>query len=146
MRANFNLHVSKFLLQSFKLAKVITGSHVSFQTAWSTPEPVIIALSKHVPYLIITCDYADEDTGNNVGSYSYADGKVVYKENLSGTEEGLIKALLILQENVKGALKYIDEMIVEYSAETDAGSLEYVTQLKKAQETLLAKTLQEEKV
>ena len=51
--------------------------HVEFNTAWSTPEPVIKALAKKLNDAII-CVYADEDIGSNCGAYVYfPDGKKV---------------------------------------------------------------------
>lgn len=40
-------------------------SHNGFQfwTAWSAPEQIYIALSKQFPDVVITVDFADEDTG-----------------------------------------------------------------------------------
>ena len=48
-------------------------------TAWSTPEPIFKKLAEQYPDLLIEIEYADEDLGNNCGSYSYADGEWVYK-------------------------------------------------------------------
>ena len=41
---------------------------VEFDTAWSTPEPVIKALAKMIDDPVI-CVYADEDIGSNCGAY-----------------------------------------------------------------------------
>ena len=38
----------------------VVGDAVIFDTAWSFPEPVILALSKLFPELTITCSYVDE--------------------------------------------------------------------------------------
>jgi len=48
---------------------------VTFDTAWSTPEPVIYALSKKFPKNKFTLRYADEDIGSNCGRYSYKNGE-----------------------------------------------------------------------
>lgn len=42
--------------------------HVEFNTAWSTPEPIIKALAEKLNDAII-CIYADEDIGSNCGAY-----------------------------------------------------------------------------
>lgn len=47
-----------------------------FSTAWSTPEPVIKRLSEMFPEVEVIVDYADEDLGNNCGSYSYKAGEL----------------------------------------------------------------------
>lgn len=48
----------------------------SFQTAWSTPEPVITKLMLDNPELLIEVDYADEDLSNNCGSFHMDEGNV----------------------------------------------------------------------
>ena len=51
--------------------------HVEFNTAWSSPEPIIKALAKKLNDAII-CVYADEDIGSNCGAYVYfPDGRKV---------------------------------------------------------------------
>jgi hypothetical protein len=61
---------------------------IYFQTAWSTPYPVMVALSAKYPEALITVRFADEDFGNNVGEYILQNGDVV-EENIpeGGTEE-----------------------------------------------------------
>ena len=49
---------------------------IYFQTAWSTPEPVIYDLSTQYPDLTIECEYADEDMGSNCGMYKYENGEI----------------------------------------------------------------------
>lgn len=46
-----------------------------FDTAWSNPEPVMQALSKMFPSVVIWVMYADEDIGNNLGAYKMRNGK-----------------------------------------------------------------------
>lgn len=50
---------------------------IIFETAWCTPIPVILALSKKYPDLKITTYYADEDIGNNCGYYVAHKGKCI---------------------------------------------------------------------
>lgn len=47
---------------------------IEMQTAWSTPEPVICELSKQYPDIEFTVEYADENIGQNCGSFSYQNG------------------------------------------------------------------------
>lgn len=49
----------------------------SFETAWSCPEGVLVALSKRFPTDGITVTYADEDIGSNCGTFSLLAGEVV---------------------------------------------------------------------
>jgi len=50
---------------------------IEFETAWSCPEPVIIALSQMYPDARFRHLWADEDTGSNVGEITYVDGEEV---------------------------------------------------------------------
>jgi hypothetical protein len=50
---------------------------ISFETAWSTPEPVIKRLSEKYPNNKFALKYADEDTGGNCGRYVYKNGELV---------------------------------------------------------------------
>lgn len=45
----------------------VNGRTVVFNTAWSCPEPVLIALAKKVGGVLVF--YADEDIGNNFGAF-----------------------------------------------------------------------------
>jgi hypothetical protein len=48
-----------------------------FQTAWSTPAPVLIELSKKFPDTEIKVEYADEDFGSNCGIVIYKNGEII---------------------------------------------------------------------
>ena len=52
----------------------------TFNTAWSTPLPVIEALSKKFPTVAFSVEFADEDLGNNCGIYTYENGERTYEE------------------------------------------------------------------
>lgn len=54
-----------------------TNNIIYFQTAWSTPIPVIKQLSKMFPIVEITLDYADEDSGSNAGQIMFFNGEIV---------------------------------------------------------------------
>lgn len=58
----------------------IGEGHIKFETAWSHPVPVIIALSKKFPQETITVKYADEDYGYNLGQYTIRDGDLTAVE------------------------------------------------------------------
>lgn len=59
-----------------------------FQTAWSTPAPVIEKLSEKFPDVKIKVWYADEDYGYNVGKYEFKNGEVTDDESLDNTSSG----------------------------------------------------------
>ena len=50
---------------------------IRFDTAWSTPEPIIKALSKMFPDYKFEIEWADEDTGYNVGRAVFENGKII---------------------------------------------------------------------
>ena len=71
------------------------GNGVEFSTAWSMPEPIFVKLSEMFPEIEITVEYADEDTGNNVGIMVLLNGGIVSWDELSGTKAGYDLALEI---------------------------------------------------
>lgn len=54
--------------------------HVSFDTAWSFPEPIWEKLASIYPSLSFNVDYADEDIGSNCGTFVAEHGAVDYVE------------------------------------------------------------------
>jgi hypothetical protein len=59
---------------------------ISFETAWSTPFPLMEELSRMFPELTIEVTYADEDIGSNCGTYTFANGSLVDEYNPDGWE------------------------------------------------------------
>lgn len=57
------------------------GDSIRFETAWSTPAPVIEELSNMFPTVTITLEYADEDFGYNCGIVKFLAGDIV-EENI----------------------------------------------------------------
>ena len=55
---------------------VVESDIIEFQTAWSTPIPVFVELSKRLKDVVITVDYADEDIGSNCGTLEILNGGV----------------------------------------------------------------------
>lgn len=53
---------------------------VSFQTAWSMPEPIFRTWSELFPDATIYVKYADEDVGANCGVEHYKDGEIIYQD------------------------------------------------------------------
>lgn len=63
---------------------------ITFETAWSTPESVIRALSKLFPNIVFKVRFADEDFGYNVGEYSYHNGILIESyEPVGGSDEAM---------------------------------------------------------
>lgn len=55
---------------------IIDNESIEFQTAWSTPIPVFVELSKRLKDVSIIIHYADEDIGSNCGTLEILNGKV----------------------------------------------------------------------
>lgn len=55
---------------------VVDFNVIEFETAWSTPVPVFIELSKRLKDKAITVHYADEDIGSNCGTLEILNGEV----------------------------------------------------------------------
>lgn len=50
---------------------------VYFDTAWSTPRPIWVELSKRFPNLNLMVEFADEDIGRNCGILVYCNGEII---------------------------------------------------------------------
>ena len=57
-------------------ATVVDSDVIEFQTAWSTPIPVFVELSKRLKDITINVDYADKDIGSNCGTLEILNGNV----------------------------------------------------------------------
>lgn len=55
---------------------VVDFNVIEFETAWSTPLPVFVELSKRLKDKVITVHYADEDIGSNCGTLEILNGEV----------------------------------------------------------------------
>lgn len=55
---------------------VVDFNVIEFETAWSTPVPVFVELSKRLKDISIIVHYADEDIGSNCGSLVIVNGEV----------------------------------------------------------------------
>jgi hypothetical protein len=58
----------------------IEDNIVAFETAWSAPHPIVMALSEMYPDVEFLHVWADEDTGYNCGSITYVNGMAVRKQ------------------------------------------------------------------
>ena len=75
---------------------------VSFNTAWSTPFELLVALSKKYPQATFEIEYADEDFGYNVGRYVLQNGEEIDTE----IPEGGSKEALEMAINIQGGEDY----------------------------------------
>lgn len=75
---------------------------VSFNTAWSTPFDLLVALSKKYPQATFEIEYADEDFGYNVGRYVLQNGEEIDTE----IPEGGSKEALEMALNIQGGEDY----------------------------------------
>lgn len=83
-------------------AKDFDGSTIAFDTAWSSPEPVIAALAEKYPSLSFEHKWADENFGYNVGAREYENGEEVYSNLPSGgSKEALELASEIHGESIE---------------------------------------------
>jgi hypothetical protein len=74
------------------------GDSITFQTAWSTPTPIVLALSRRFPKNSFEIFYADEDFGSNLGRYVCKIGAVLYKHEFeSRSPSAMVFAGLILE-------------------------------------------------
>lgn len=78
--------------------EVVSPSVVEFQTAWNAPHPVIAELAKKLG-IGITHEWADENTGHNVGRAIYGEsGSPEEFKELSGTKDGYELAIELHRE------------------------------------------------
>lgn len=91
----------------------VTDDSIQFDTAWSTPEPIICELSKLIPQAIITVEFADEDWGHNCGIYEYSNGDLTYDEDMSSGMVGKEKSLTFVSRVKYGDPDYIATQIEE---------------------------------
>ena len=93
------------------------GSEViSFNTAWSTPEDAMIALSSKYPELTFHIQYADEDFGHNVGEYTVQDGEII-EDNIP--EGGSLDAYRMAMEIRDDQNYYLTEYLINDGEEGD---------------------------
>jgi hypothetical protein len=87
---------------------------IKFETAWSTPYPVIEALSLKFPEAVISMRYADEDFGHNVGEYTFHGGDLVEET----TPEGGSDEAYELAADIQGSPEWFTDRLYEIEAET----------------------------
>jgi hypothetical protein len=93
-----------------------THNIIYFQTAWSAPIPVITELSRKFPNVSLILQYADEDTGYNVGNLVFEGGNVIQRNVPKGGTKEAYEMCFELRPDcreyyhlVDGEYKYIEE-------------------------------------
>jgi len=92
---------------------------ITFQTAWGTPYPVMVALSLKYPDVVISVRYADEDFGHNVGVYTLQMGDVMYEYTPNGGSDEAYE----LAADITGYEDYFTDRVYDIEAE-DVDDLE----------------------
>jgi hypothetical protein len=91
----------------------VSFDEIIFDTAWSTPFPVIQKLSKMFPKVKIFLSYADEDFGHNCGEITLQKGIEIDSNIPKG---GSVKALTLAAE-IKG--RSFEELLEDYCSTED---------------------------
>lgn len=81
---------------------------LSFQTAWSCPEPIFNKLAKMFPDVGFTVRYADEGMSYNCGTLEYSNGEL-YSENLE-PDASYDFALDVWGYDEEGKKEYLEEI------------------------------------
>ena len=85
-----------------------TNFQYNFDTAWTSPVPVLKALSKKFPDIKLEVNYADENMGFDCGTYELKKGimvkKTVYKDS---TWEAISHSLMVWNQ------EYLEDYVVE---------------------------------
>jgi hypothetical protein len=104
------------------------GEALGFQTAWSHPFPIVVALSNKFPRVQFNIRFADEDTGYNVGEYSILNGDV-FNENFpeGGSDEAYELAL-----DINGSEYELYDNFFDYDEEDFVGNTYMETCLRLA--------------
>jgi len=74
----------------------INDNEITFNTAWSNPKALLVALSKKYPNVEFQIKFSDEDFGYNVGSYTLLNGEpseIDFPDG--GTDEAYMMAMEI---------------------------------------------------
>jgi len=90
------------------------GGAIKFETAWSTPYPVIEAVSLKFPEAVFFLRYADEDFGHNCGEYTFQGGDLVEET----TPEGGSEEALELAADIQDSPNYLIDRVYNIEAET----------------------------
>ncbi len=88
----------------------ITDDTITFDTAWGHPDSIINKLSEMFPNISFHIQYADEDTGHNLGVYTITDGcKSDQADIIEGSDEAIKLACEIKGYDYQDYLKEMEE-------------------------------------
>lgn len=105
---------------------------ITFDTAWSTPEPIFDEIQRQNPHIDFDVRFYDEDLGHNCGILSYSDGmKQFYNFDINATNSDMTGILFTQGFNLDELERYADDRF---------GRLEYEDNMAKP----LADTLKTE--
>jgi hypothetical protein len=98
-------------------------SSIQFDTVWSTPAPVMLLLSEMFPEQVFRIEYADENIGQNCGSYSYQGGELLDPIDSFETQEETCEFACNVQgydyeEYTADQRAYEEEVAAEAAAES----------------------------
>jgi len=79
-----------------------------FETAWSGVPNLIQKIHDKYPSIKIDYYYADEDTGYNVGHYTFENGKVLKEDMIEGGSDRAYEIAFELRPDRKDDYEYID--------------------------------------
>ena len=101
----------------------ISENVIRFDTAWSTPFPLIRTLSEKYPEAIFNVRYANEDFGHNVGEYSFKAGILVLKNLPEGGTKEAVRMAIEIQEDEYYITDYLND-IMEENTDPDTGEVD----------------------
>jgi len=113
--------------------EMLDDKTISFNTAWSMPQPVIRALSEKFPDVTVKVKWADEDFASNTGELHYRNGREVFVN----VPEALSKEAYELAFDILGGED-------EYRWDEEEGTYVYIEEsLKEAEEIFKPATPEE---
>jgi hypothetical protein len=101
---------------------------IKFETAWSTPYPVMEALSRKYPEAVIKVRYADEDFGHNVGEYTFQGGDLVEETTPEGGSDEAYELAADIQDDPNwfiDRLLYIEAETADELEDYEINSIRY---------------------
>ena len=109
----------------------ISDNEVEFNTAWSNPLPIFVALSSKYADVEFDIMYADEDFGYNVGKYTLRGGEMY---SMSIPEGGSKEAYQLALEVQGDSDYYTYDMLLEVDEDTELSNF-YTTLVEISYET-----------
>lgn len=98
------------------------NDRVSFNTAWATPFELFLNLSKKYPLARFEIEYADEDFGYNVGSYTLVGGIEIECDIPEGGSRGALELAMTILYGGPGEFDYDYQFEDLYNDEINEGT------------------------